>query len=155
MRRIIWDEMREMQARMDELFDEFFKKDPFVNRRLLGSGSSLPVERDLSTPLADFWETDKDFRVELDLPGIEKGNVKVNVSKGLLEIKAEKKREEKKDIKGVHHYERSYSGFYRAFSLPQNADTDKVDAKLENGVLKVVILKKELPEFKQKQIEVK
>ncbi|MEM4363940.1 MAG: Hsp20 family protein [Candidatus Diapherotrites archaeon] len=39
--------------------------------------------------------------------------------------------------------------------MPQNADIDKVDAKLENGVLKIVIPKKELPEFKTKQIEVK
>ncbi len=140
--------------RMDELFDEFFRAEPFMSRRLLGHGN-LPVEKELTVPLADFWETDKDFRVELDLPGVGKGDIKVNASKGLLEVKAEKKHEEKKDIKGVHHYERSYAGFYRSFSLPQNADIDKVEAKLENGVLKIVVPKKELPEFKPKQIEVK
>ncbi|MEM4364243.1 MAG: Hsp20 family protein, partial [Candidatus Diapherotrites archaeon] len=104
MRRTILDEIREMQSRMDELFEEFFRSEPFASRRLLGY-SNLPVEHDFNTPLADFWETDKDFRAELDLPGVSKGDVKVNVSKGLLEVKAEKKHEEKKDVKGVHHYE--------------------------------------------------
>jgi len=135
-----------------------FRGEHFADKgRLIPTTASMLPEKveDLSTPLTDFWETDKEFKAEIDLPGIDKKDIKLNIKKGLLEIKAEKKHEKEEKKKGVHRIERSFKGFYRSFSLPENADEEKADANYENGVLKISIPKKELPEYKPKQIEVK
>jgi HSP20 family protein len=153
----VWNEIRRIQESIDEMFESFFKKSPFGSERLLSSPFEVPAIafNDFETPLMDAWETEKEIKAEIDLPGVDKKDIKLNISKGMLEIKAEKKHEKKESRNGFHRIERAYRGFYRKISLPESADIDRAEAKYENGVLKISIPKKELPEFKTKQIEVK
>ncbi len=159
MTRDIWEKMKRMQRSMDEAFEDFFGNEPFSpTYKLLAtprSGKDIAVRENFALPQSDFWETEKDIKAEIDLPGIEKKDIKLNIVKGRVEVKAEKKSEQKEDRKGRYRLERSYHGFYRSFSLPENADTENAEAKYENGVLKLKIPKKGLPEPKAKIIEVK
>lgn len=148
--RSFWDDMKRMHNEMDRLFDDFFSVGHPTNL--------LPGEMPISnvgSPATDYWETDKEVRMELDLPGIDKGDVEINATGDSLEIKAQKKHESKEEKKGFRRIERACQSFYRKLPLPEYADTENIDAKLENGVLKISMPKKQLEAPKAKQIEVK
>ncbi len=80
------------------------------------------------------------------MPGVEKGDVTVNVRGDVLEITAEKKKEKEETGEGYVRRERAYSRFYRRIPLPSEVDPGKVDAALKDGVLQIEIAKSALPE---------
>lgn len=127
----IFDEMRRMQKEMDRMFQGFFEKP-----RLLGKkGENLPTS--MKTPLVDLYQDEKEVIAKVELPGIDKKDIHLNVTERMLEIKAEKKKELKENKKGIYKEERSYSGFYRALPLPAEVDTEKAKAKMKDGILEV------------------
>ncbi|MEM5812581.1 MAG: Hsp20/alpha crystallin family protein [Candidatus Aenigmatarchaeota archaeon] len=156
----IWDEMRRIQEDMERAFAEFFRHEPLTQSNFM-----LPsrmhkdsiVKSEFRHPLADIWETDNEIVIKVELPGVEKKDIQVHAVEGGIEVKVERKAEYKEvdKKKGFYRFERSYSGFYRHFPLPEIADTSKVDATYSNGVLELKIPKKELKERKARQIEVK
>jgi HSP20 family protein len=89
---------------------------------------------------ADLIETDTDFHIHADLPGVE--NLDISVKDGHLLMKAERKITHEVDTDLVHSVERSYGKVQRQILLPENADGDKAFAKYKNGVLTVSIPKK-------------
>jgi len=155
----IWDEMRRMQEQMDSLFSNFFSFEPFGSDFLLEdkSGKGDLVTSNYRTPASDIYETDKEFVAEIDMPGVEKGDIKVNVTKDGIEVKAEKKHEVKEEDKkkGMYRLERSYAGFYRSFGLPANVDANKAEAEFKNGVLKIKVPKLKVEEKKKKLLKIK
>ena len=150
-----------MQEEMDSMFDSFFGIGPRrsgFRRQLLGSPQQRDLEvSDYRQPLADMWETDKEFRATVEMPGVNKEDIKINAADDGLEIKVEKKSEHKQEDKkkGMYRFERSYSGFYRYFSLPENADAEHVEATYKNGVLELKVPKKEIEAKKRRLIDVK
>lgn len=153
----IWDDMRRMQNEMDRMFSSFWEPS---NERLLLAGPSTK-SKELATayrtPLTDVWETENNVVATLELPGINKEDININVTDDTMEIKVEKKRDiEKEDKeKGTYRRERSYSGFYRSFSLPANVKADQAEATYKNGVLEVQVQKSEEQKKEAKKIEVK
>jgi HSP20 family protein len=103
-------------------------------------------------PNTDIVETEKSFELELDLAGLSKDDVKINLENGLLSISGERKSELESVEKGFKKIERKYGSFSRYFTLPKSVDTESITANFKNGVLKISILKKE--EAKPKQIEI-
>ncbi len=103
-------------------------------------------------PPVDISEQENEYLVHVELPGVDKNDVKINVANSILTIKGEKKtvREEKGKN---HRVERSYGTFQRSFTLPTSIKADKIEASYENGVLLVTLPKVE--EAKPKEIEVK
>ena len=135
--------------------------DLFDNGRLFPS--VLDVDTDLfdfdggslMVPNANIIENEKDFKIELAAPGLEKKDFKVEVNNGILTISAEKEQEKKEENKNYKRREFSYNSFSRSFSLPDNSVPDKIDAKYENGVLQLLLPKKEVTISKPaKQIKV-
>ncbi|KAG6511576.1 16.9 kDa class I heat shock protein 2-like [Zingiber officinale] len=103
----------------------------------------------------DWKETQEAHVFEVDLPGVKKEEVKVEVEEGrVLQISGEraKEREEKNDK--WHRVERSSGKFLRRFRLPENAKVDQVKAGMENGVLTVTIPKEEVKKPEVKSIEI-
>lgn len=94
-------------------------------------------------PAVDIAETDDHYTVTVELPGAKKEDVAVEVENGQLTIRGEKKseREEKKEHR--RYVERRFGSFSRSFSLPPNADPERMDAKFEDGVLTLRIAKSE------------
>jgi len=147
----IWKEMNRMQRQMDRLFGGM----------LSDSGNDRDEMLDeLSTgyrrAFANYKETDKEFVIQVEMPGIDKEDIKLNVTDTGLEIKAEKKSEKEKGNKDreEYSYTRSYAGFYQAFDVPDNADLENIDASYKNGVLIIKLPKKSMPEHK-KTIQIK
>ncbi len=152
----VWDEMRRMQQEMENLFRSFWGRDYFSRSPLIEG----PRNRDLMPvnyrePIADIWETDKEIVATVELPGVNKEDIQVNVRDNGVEVKVERQEEKKDEKKDVYRIERSYTGFYRYFSLPEYVDTSKIEATYKNGVLELRIPKKESATDKSRRVQVK
>ena len=160
-RHSIWDEMKRMQEQMDSMFNNFFDTEPLIGNHFLledGSGKNKEVvSSNYKAPVSDLYENDKEVIAEVDMPGVNKNDIKVNVTEDAIEIKAEKKNELQQEDKkkGMFRLERSFAGFYRSFALPNNVDPDKANAEYKDGVLKISVPKLKVEEKKKKLLEMK
>lgn len=119
----------------ERLFDDTFE-------RFLGVAPR--ADAGARTPALDVSESDKAYTVKVDLPGVEKSDVKVNIEGRRVSIEAETKREEeKKEGDRVVYRERSVSSFARSFTLAHDLNEAESNAKLENGVLTLTLAKKQ------------
>lgn len=153
----LWDEMRRMQDEMDSVFGRVFSFGPGFGRLdvpLLEAPKSQIIPKDFRQPLTDLFETENEVVAKLEIPGVNKEDIKVNATEDTIEIKAEKRQEKKEDKKGVYRYERSYSGFYRCMALPEKVNPDKITTSFKEGVLELKMPKAEPGKTKVKQITV-
>jgi HSP20 family protein len=105
-----------------------------------------------SVPAVNIRETDKDFEISLAAPGLSRKDFDVSVDDNrVLTISSEKKEEKETKEKNYTRQEFSYSSFSRSFALPENVKEDDVNAKYEDGVLKVTLMKKAIPAQKAKK----
>ncbi len=126
---------------------EFFDDDRFFNS---------PWLRGQSMPAVNVKENDKAFEVEIAAPGFDKKDFKISVDDGLLTVAAEIKREDEKKEDNYTRKEFGYSSFSRSFNLPPNTSEEDIQAKYEEGVLKLIIAKKNIAAAKPKRsIEIK
>ncbi|MFX1498280.1 MAG: Hsp20/alpha crystallin family protein [Promethearchaeota archaeon] len=144
---------------MDKMFDSLWRDAddwfwPFGRRRRFAPirWEEAPIFR---TPLSNITETEKEFSISAELPGLDKGDIHITFDDGLLEIKGEQKKEEKEEKEGYVRREYSSASYYRAFHLPQNIEEENIDANLDKGILTVKIPKKEPEKKEKKKIEVK
>ena len=105
-------------------------------------------------PAVNIKETEKDFEIELAVPGFDKKDISVEVEKDVLTISSEKEQTSNKEDKQVKRMEFSYDRFKRTFTIPEDADADKIKAKSENGVLVISLPKKEQMHTPKKMIKV-
>jgi HSP20 family protein len=132
---------RRSERLFPSLIGDFFNND----RLLLDFNGDLFNSNFLEVvPEANIIENNKEYQIELAAPGLERKDFKVEVNNDVLSISAEKEEESKKEDKNYRSREFSYNSFYRSFALPQNLVTDKIDAKYENGILKLVLPKMEV-----------
>ncbi len=92
-------------------------------------------------PACDVFEDASSLKIVLEMPGVRAQDVKLSLENNVLGIRGEKKQEAEETTDRVHRYERTYGTFERAFTLPGTVDVDRVEAKLENGVLTVTLPK--------------
>ena len=102
-------------------------------------------------PSVDIKETEDAFTLSFDVPGLKKDEVDIELHENSLVVSGERKTETDDDQKNYHRVERTYGKFKRVFSLPNTIDSEKIDAKLEDGVLSLVVGKK--AETKPKKIK--
>ena len=103
----------------------------------------------MNVPAVNVSETEKDFRLCVAAPGMEKTDFKVETVDNLLTISAEKEKEEKEEKNGRYNRrEYNYSSWSRSFTLPENCDGTKIEAAYTNGELKIIIPKLEIKETK-------
>ena len=129
----------------ENYFDRFFYRWP-----------SFENETDAAwTPRVDINETDKEVTLDVELPGLEKKDVKVEVQDNTLKISGEHTNEKKADDKYWRRTERNYGKFERTFTLSDEVDENKITAKYKNGVLSLTLQKTEKALPKEITVEVK
>jgi HSP20 family protein len=138
-----WDDFRRFEEMMNRMFENFWGRP--TSRRLLSSGERGAVVPTVNRePFIDVMENDKEIIATAEMPGLEKKDIKINVTEDMLEISAETKQEEKKEEKGYIYRERRSGSYYRAISLPSPVDPDNSKATYENGVLEIKMHKTEV-----------
>ena len=115
------------------LLNEIFKPDWFGGMENLRS----------HVPAVNIKENEKDFELELVVPGRKKDDFTIEVDKNVLTISSEVKSEESKVEENYTRREFSFSSFKRAFTLPDTVNIDHIDAAYDNGVLKLTLPKRE------------
>jgi HSP20 family protein len=101
--------------------------------------ASVPQEGYEWTPSIEIFEKDKRLFTRVDLPGMKREDVKVEVTDGNLVISGERKKEFEEKKENVYRCEREYGSFYRSVPLPENVKLDDIKATFVNGVLEVSV----------------
>jgi HSP20 family protein len=130
-------------------------RDPFSMARELLSWDPFYGGRPATAfaPSFEVKETSDAFIVKADLPGVAESDLDIAVHNNVLSVSGSRQAEERKDGESYALYERQFGSFTRSFSLPDMADGERIDAKLENGVLTLSIGKK--AEAKPRKIALK
>jgi len=138
------DPFLSLHREMNRLFDDAFRG---LEGRMPPTGFG-----GMGWPHIDVVETEKEYRVTAELPGLEEKDVDLTVQDGVLTLKGEKKVEH--DDNGRLHSERFYGRFERSFSVGSDVDKDKISALFKNGVLTVVLPKSPEVQSKAKRITI-
>jgi len=110
-------------------------------------------KEDALMPVIDISETEKEYVITGEIPGIDTKDLDVTLTDGILTIKGEKKQENEEQEENYHRIERRYGSFERSFRIPEKVKTDKLNATYKDGVFKLSLPKGEVVEAKK--IEVK
>ena len=94
-------------------------------------------------PTVDISETENDFEIRAELPGVTKDDLHISVKDNLLTLRGEKRQEKVDDTQNYRRVERHYGNFERKFALPREVATDDIKAKYTDGVLTLSIPKPE------------
>jgi HSP20 family protein len=134
---------------LPSLWSDFFDNDkffdtPWLNKDLLQTLPAVNVK-----------ENGREFGIEFAAPGFKKSDFKIHVDQNQLTISAEKENEKNESDERYTRKEFSYNSFSRTFTLPQNVNTDTIDAKYHDGILKLSVPKKEVTKaLPKKEIKV-
>jgi HSP20 family protein len=124
-----------LHREMNRLFDDVLRGGPAATT----SGQARTGV--LLAPSMDVTETDKEVRIQAELPGVTDKDVDVSLNDDVLTVRAEKRQERKEEREGVHFSERAYGTFQRSLRLPFQVNPDQIQARFENGVLNITLPK--------------
>lgn len=129
----------DMDRRFSDIIDDLFN-------------DAVAVRKNGFTPSIDVSETDKNYEVQVQLPGMNKEDITVNLEDRVLSISGERRFKDEQKEKTYHKVETRYGAFHRSFQLPDNIDEDSVKASYQDGVLSITIDKSS--EKVEKRIEI-
>lgn len=147
-RREEWSPLREMEeisSRMNRLFNL---------TPCTGNGERELLATIDWAPSCDIRETEKEYRVHAELPGVKKEDVRVTLEKGVPTIQGERREEKEEKGEKLYRRELSYGNFLRRFTMPDDSNDSQVDATFKDGILSVVIGKARAKASKAKEIAV-
>lgn len=137
-----WNSMEQLRREMDRMFD-----------RSSSTEETSSIATSDWVPAVDIKETEKEFIIHADIPGVDPDDIDVHMEDGMLTIKGERESETKENREGYKRIERQRGTFYRRFSLPDTANADKISAKSNNGVLEITIPKQEKAQPRKIQVK--
>jgi len=136
-----FEEIKRFRRHMDRMWDELLRREAdFKTTGMAG----------FKVPEIEMKEEEDKYVVKIDMPGIDKNNISVEIVGNELRVKGEKKREKEEKKKGYYYSEKSYSGFYRSILLPEDTDPRGIRAEYKDGILTLKMKKKK----KEKKEEV-
>jgi HSP20 family protein len=127
-----WNPNRQLVSLPDEI-DRFFNN----------WGFDLEKSDSVWNPIVDVAESEKQYELIAEVPGLSKKDIHIAVEDGYLKLSGERKQEKETKNKNYHRSERVYGKFERTFRLPKEVDAEAIKANYENGVLKIEIPKTE------------
>lgn len=125
----LWEPFSRLRTEIDRLFGDF------GDRSLAGNiGRRLS---EFAGPALELKESDGEYRLNVEVPGMKADEIDIRVSDGILRVKGEHKEEKEEKDKGYLFSERHYGSFERAIELPKSIDSDKISAECKDGLLTV------------------
>ena len=140
-----WDPFRDLgmlQDRMNRLFDDAGR----------GWRTDEPAATTTWSPSVDIFETEGEIVVKAEVPGMDRKDITLHLENNVLTLRGERKFEKETKEENYHRIERSYGNFSRSFSIPATVDEEKIRADYKDGVLQIVLPKKD--QAKPKQIKI-
>ena len=142
---IRWDPFRDMvtlREKMNRLFEDVF--------------TSRSEDKEFTTsswaPAVDIFETENELVMSAEIPGVDEKDIEIKIEDNTLSLKGERKFEKETKEENYHRIERSYGSFYRAFTLPNSIDPEKIQAEHENGILRITMPKRQ--ELKPRKVKI-
>jgi HSP20 family protein len=117
--------------------------------------SLFDAEEGNFAPAAEIAEHKNHYSLSLDLPGLKKEDIHIELANNVLTVSGERKHEERTDDKKVQRVERSYGSFQRSFTLPTSIHADKIEAHYDNGVLNLALPKSQIAQTRKIEIHSK
>ncbi len=143
--------LSQLHREIDRLFEAWFH----------GTGFPSPDRRHfrmtdaLLKPTVDISATDEKYTIEVEIPGVDEKDIKLELKDDTLTLSGEKRQEKEEKEKDFYRMERAYGAFQRVLSLPEDADQEHIDARFKKGVLTISIPRKSVPGTDVKRIEIK
>lgn len=134
--------VQQIHNNIDRVFNQFFNEDGLM-------GAFSPISQTLLKPSVDIGENKKNYLISIEVPGVDKEDINLELVDHDLVISGEKKNEIRSDEDSYHCVERSYGYFKRVISLPEDADKETISADFKNGILKITVKKNRLIPKKQ------
>ena len=135
-----------LQERMNKLFEDSLSKSRTFDEGMAAGAWA---------PSVDIYETSEKIVIKVDLPGMSQEEVELRIEDNTLTVKGDRQLEKNTKREDYHRIERSYGAFSRSFTLPNTIDVDNIKAQHKNGVLEIVLPKKEDTKPKKIKIELK
>ncbi|KAF9326126.1 hypothetical protein BG006_010418 [Podila minutissima] len=139
------DPFDRLERRMNQVFEHL--SDPWSTARRghrSSSGDSQLATTDLMSPAVDVYETDKGWNIHVELPGVQKEDIKIDASDNAVTLSAESKFSQDYNRDNVRYQERRFGTYSRTIPLPDSVDRDKIDASFKDGVLNLFLPKGEV-----------
>jgi HSP20 family protein len=128
---------------------------PFLSNLFDDDFFPVFTNRTSSMPAVNIKENEKNFTLELAVPGMDKKDLKIDINEDVLTISSETRNETEENVDGYKRKEFSYSSFCRSFYIPENVNKDKIEASYKDGILSVELPKQEEEKNKiSKQIKI-
>ncbi|MCI5125133.1 MAG: Hsp20/alpha crystallin family protein [Candidatus Electrothrix sp. AR5] len=139
---------REINRLFDQTFQDFGLPSFDFDRPFMHSTGNI------LRPVTDLAASDKEYTLTVEVPGAEKNDIKIEVADNVMTIRGEKKQKKKEEEKDYYRQERFYGSFQRVLSLPQDADQENITATFNQGVLTVIMPRKDMPKPNVKEIKI-
>ena len=140
-----YDPFRDLRMLQDEVNRQF-------SSNLSRSFGDEGIARGAWAPTVDIYENKDQIVLEAELPGMNREDFELSIENNVLTLRGERRFEKRDESDNYHRVERSYGSFTRSFTLPQTVSSENVSAEYKNGVLRVVLQKRE--EVKARRIEI-
>lgn len=149
-KKLIDFDIKDVFEETEKMFDNMFGAEKMLGlEHIKNLGRNLQFRQ----PLVDLKENEHEFIVSIEVPGVDKKDIQLNITENNLEVKVEKKSEiNVTHEKGYVRSERVFNGFYRSMSLPSRIIADKARANYKNGILEVILPKADTRKGNQRRI---
>lgn len=134
----------------EKAVERFFQEPWSMLRRREGDGPAMTF-----TPRLDVTESDREFIVAAELPGLEEKDVQVEVARDVLILRGEKRQEREDKSKNATWCERTYGAFYRRIPLEAEVDSNRITASMKQGILTITLPKTDQGKQQSRKIEIK
>jgi HSP20 family protein len=156
---IRWKPLRDISrwTPVTDLTGEFLNMQKDIDRMFDRFRFNVTDENGMSglIPSVDIIENDEDYSVNVELPGVDRKDVKITVTDGVLTLKGEKKHTYENKADRYQRVERAFGSFERSFTLPTSVRSDKIEASYKDGILTITIPKAEQAKAKEIEVNVK
>ena len=139
-----WGLMNQFRQDMDKFFVHYGRQ----------SEDQSAIATSAWVPPVDIKEETQQFVIQADIPGVDPKDIELSMENSVLTIKGERHAESQDEGQNYKRVERTYGSFYRRFSLPDTADSDKIMASGKNGELQIIIPKREVAKPRKISVQI-